>query len=211
MLYGKKIYNFQMSKKKIKEIFIGSNNKGKLKEIADLLPKSLKLYSNLDFKIPSPIETGTSFYENSLLKAKYFSKKTKKICMSDDSGIEIDVLNKKPGVYSADWAGKKRNFNLAIKKVYREIYKKDKNWKKKKITARFICVLTIFWPNGKFVSKVGKIEGRISNIKKGKNGFGYDPIFIPKGKRLTFGELEPQKKYRIDHRFNAFKKIKKFF
>ncbi len=200
-----------MSKKKIKEIFIGSNNKGKLKEIADLLPKSLKLYSNLDYKIPSPIETGTSFYENSLLKAKYFSKKTKKICMSDDSGIEIDLLNKKPGVYSADWAGKKRNFDLAIKKVYREIYKKDKNWKKKKITARFICVLTIFWPNGKFVSKVGKIEGRISNIKKGKNGFGYDPIFIPKGKRLTFGELEPQKKYKIDHRFNAFKKIKKFF
>ena len=200
-----------MSKKKIKEIFIGSNNKGKLKEIADLLPKNLRLYSNLDYKIPSPTETGTSFYENSLLKAKYFSKKTKKICMSDDSGIEIDILNKKPGVYSADWAGKKRNFDLAIKKVYREIQQKDKNWKKKKITARFICVLTIFWPNGKFVSKVGKIEGRISNIKKGKNGFGYDPIFIPKGKRLTFGELEPQKKYKIDHRFNAFKKIKKFF
>jgi len=200
-----------MSKKKIKEIFIGSNNKGKLKEIADLLPKNLRLYSNLDYKISSPKETGTSFYENSLLKAKYFSKKTKKICLSDDSGIEIDILNKKPGVYSADWAGKKRNFDLAIKKVYREIHKKDKNWKKKKITARFICVLTIFWPNGKFVSKVGKIEGRISNIKKGKNGFGYDPIFIPKGKRLTFGELEPQKKYKIDHRFNAFKKIKKFF
>ena len=205
------MHNFQMSKKKIKEIFIGSNNKGKLKEIADLLPKSLKLYSNLDYKIPSPIETGISFYENSLLKAKYFSKKTKKICMSDDSGIEIDILNKKPGVYSADWAGKKRNFDLAIKKVYREISNKDKNWKKKKITARFICVLTIFWPNGKFVSKVGKIEGRISNIKKGKNGFGYDPIFIPKGKKLTFGELEPQIKYKIDHRFNAFKKIKKFF
>ena len=131
--------------------------------------------------------------------------------MSDDSGIEIDILDKKPGVYSADWAGKKRDFDLAIRKVYREIYNKDKNWKKRKITARFICVLTIFWPNGKFVSKTGKIEGRISKLKKGKNGFGYDPIFIPKGKRLTFGELEPQKKYKIDHRFNAFKKIKRFF
>ena len=114
-----------MPKKKIKEIFIGSNNKGKLKEIADLLPKSLKIYSNLDFKIPSPRETGTSFEQNSLLKAKYFSKKTNKICMSDDSGIEIDILNKAPGVYSADWSGRKRNFNLAIKKVYREISKKD--------------------------------------------------------------------------------------
>ena len=200
-----------MSKKKIKEIFIGSNNRGKLKEIADLLPKSLKIYSNLDFKISSPIETGTTFKQNSLLKAKYFSAKTNKICMSDDSGIEIDILDKAPGVYSADWSGKKRNFNLAIKKVYREIYKKDKNWKKKKLSSRFICVLTIFWPNGKFISKIGKIEGRISNVKKGKNGFGYDPIFIPKGKRLTFGEMESQKKFKIDHRSNAFKKIKKFF
>ena len=200
-----------MSKKKIKEIFIGSNNKGKLREIADLLPKSLKIYSNLDYKIPSPIETGTTFQQNSLLKAKYFSKKTKKISMSDDSGIEIDILDKKPGVYSADWAGKKRNFNLAIKKVHQEIFKKDKNWKKKKITARFVCVLTIFWPNGKFVSKIGKIEGRISDLKKGKNGFGYDPIFIPNRKRLTFGEMEPKKKYKIDHRYNAFKKIRRFF
>tara|TARA_Y100001970_G_scaffold280250_1_gene388917 strand:+ start:2638 stop:3240 length:603 start_codon:yes stop_codon:yes gene_type:complete len=200
-----------MPKKKIKEIFIGSNNKGKLKEIANLLPKSLKIVSNLDYKIPSPLETGTTFSQNSFLKAKYFSKKTNKICMSDDSGLEIDILDKNPGVYSADWAGKKRDFNLAIKKVYKEIFKKDKDWKKKKITARFVCVLTIFWPNGKFVSKIGKVEGRISNLKKGKNGFGYDPIFISKGRRLTFGELVPKKKYEIDHRFNAFKKIKKFF
>ena len=200
-----------MPKKKIKEIFIGSNNKGKLKEIADLLPKNLKIYSNLDFKIKSPRETGISFQENSLLKAKYFCKKTNKICLSDDSGIEIDILNKAPGIYSADWSGKKRNFNLAIKKVYREIFKKDKNWKKKKIVARFICVLTIFWPNGKFISKIGKIEGRISASKKGKNGFGYDPIFIPRGKRLTFGQMEPKKKYSIDHRSRAFKKIRKFF
>ena len=200
-----------MSKKKIKEIFIGSNNKGKLKEIADLLPKNLKIYSNLDFKIKSPRETGISFQENSLLKAKYFCEKTNKICMSDDSGIEIDILNKAPGIYSANWSGKKRNFNLAIKKVYREILKKDKNWKKKKIVARFICVLTIFWPNGKFISKIGKIEGRISASKKGKNGFGYDPIFIPRGKRLTFGQMEPKKKYSIDHRSRAFKKIRKFF
>ena len=200
-----------MYKQKIKEIFIGSNNKGKLKEIADLLPKTLKIYSNLDYKLPSPKETGITFSENSLIKARYFSKKIKKICLSDDSGIEIDIINKSPGVYSADWSGKKRNFNKAIKKVYKQIEKKDKNWKQKKITARFICVLTIYWPNGKFVSKLGKVEGHISINKKGKNGFGYDPIFIPLGKKLTFGEMEPKKKYRIDHRYNAFKKIKKFF
>ena len=200
-----------MSKKKIKEIFIGSNNRGKLKEIADLLPKSIKIFSNLDFKILSPRETGKTFQENSLLKAKYFSKKTKKICLSDDSGIEVDILNKEPGIYSADWAGRKRDFNLAIKILYKKILKKDKNWKSKKIKARFICVLTIYWPNGKFISEVGKVEGRISKKKKGNNGFGYDPIFIPDGKRLTFGQMIPSKKYKLDHRFKAFNKIKKLF
>ncbi len=200
-----------MSQKKIKEIFIGSNNRGKLKEIADLLPKNIKIFSNLDFKISSPKETGKTFQQNSLLKAKYFSKKTKKICLSDDSGIEVDILNKEPGIYSADWAGRKRNFNIAIKKLYKKILKKDKNWKNKKIRARFICVLTIYWPNGKFLSKLGKVEGHISKIKKGNNGFGYDPIFIPHGKKKTFGEMMPKKKYKLDHRYKAFKKIKRFF
>ena len=199
-----------MSKKKIREIFIGSNNKGKLNEIAELLPKSLKIFSNLDYKIQSPDETGTSFEQNSILKAKYFSGKTNKICLSDDSGIEIDILDKAPGVYSADWSGKKRNFNLAIKKVYKEISKKDKNWKKKKITARFICVLTIFWPDGKFVSKIGKIEGRISNKKKGKNGFGYDPIFIPMGYENTLAEMSLSEKNIISHRSMAIQKLLNF-
>tara|TARA_B100000287_G_scaffold208697_1_gene196973 strand:+ start:106 stop:708 length:603 start_codon:yes stop_codon:yes gene_type:complete len=200
-----------MLQKKIKEIFIGSNNRGKLKEIADLLPKNIKIYSNLDFKFSSPKETGKTFQENSLLKAKYFSKKSKKICLSDDSGIEVGILNKEPGIYSADWAGKKRNFNLAIKKLYKKILNKDKNWKNKKIKARFVCALTIYWPNGKFISKIGKVEGRISNSKKGNNGFGYDPIFIPDGNLMTFGQMKPSKKYRLDHRYKAFNKIKKFF
>ncbi len=115
--------------------------------------------------------------------------------------VKIPVVNSK-GIFTGS----------VIKELSdKGISKKDKNWKKKKLGARFICVLTIFWPNGKFISKIGKIEGRISNLKRGKNGFGYDPIFIPKGKRLTFGEMDPHKKYSIDHRFNAFKKIKKFF
>ena len=200
-----------MLKKKIKEVFIGSNNQGKLKEIKDLLPKKTEIFSNIDFKIPSPKETGKTYQQNSYLKAKYFSKKTNKICLSDDSGIEVDILNKAPGIYSANWAGKKRNFNLAIKKLYRELFKKDKSWKTKKIKARFVCSLTIFWPSGKSITKVGKVEGCISNTKKGKNGFGYDPIFIPNGQTITFGEMKPVLKFKIDHRFNAFKKIRKFF
>ena len=201
-----------MLNKKISEVIIGSNNKGKLQEIRELLPRKVKILTPNDLKIfKSPVENGKTFIENSLIKAKYFSKKSKKICLADDSGLEINLIDKRPGIYSARWSGKKKNFNLAIKKVYRELNIKDPKWKNKKINARFICALTIFGPGFKTKKSIGKIEGTISKKKKGKNGFGYDPIFIPKGKKLTFAEIEPKKKYRIDHRFNAFKKIKKFF
>ena len=200
-----------MLNKKIKKILIGTNNAGKLKEIKDLLPKSTKIFSTKDFKLKSPKETGKSFLKNSLIKAKFFSKKTNLICLADDSGLEIDILNGKPGIFSARWGGAKNNFDKAISKVFRELYKKDKNWKLKKVKARFICALTIYWPNGKIVKSEGKIEGFISEKKKGKNGFGYDPIFIPLKNKLTFGQMSPSKKYKIDHRFKAFKKIKRFF
>ena len=200
-----------MKKKKIKEILIGSNNNGKIKEIKDLLPKNLKIYTTKNLKLKSPKETGKSFKANSYLKAKYFSKKSGLICISDDSGLEIDILNKSPGIFSARWGGKKNNFDLAINKVFYKLNKKDKNWKKKFIKARFICSLSLYFPGGSHVNSLGKIEGKISNKKKGKQGFGYDPIFIPLGKRKTFGEMSPKKKYKIDHRMRAFKKIKKFF
>ena len=200
-----------MLNKKITKILIGTNNNGKLKEIKDLLPKSLKVYSTKDFKIKSPIESGKSFLENSLIKAKFFSKKSKMICLADDSGLEIDILNNAPGIYSSRWSGKKNNFNKAIKKVFKEINNKDKNWKIKKIRACFVCVLTIYWPNGKIINSIGKIKGFISSKKKGKNGFGYDPIFKPLKSKLTFGEMKLKNKHKIDHRFKAFKKIKKFF
>ena len=132
-----------MLKKKIKILLIGTNNKGKLKEIKGLLPKSIKNYSTSKFKLKSTVENGNSFKENSLLKARYFSKKTNLICLADDSGLEIDCLNKKPGIFSARWGGPKGDFNKAIKKVFRELFKKDKNWKKKKIKARFVCALSI--------------------------------------------------------------------
>ena len=199
-----------MLNKKIKELIIGTNNKGKLKEIRDLLPKSIKTYSTKDFKIKSPRENGRTFLQNSFIKAKYFSKKSKKICLADDSGLSIDKLNGAPGIFSARWGGKNNDFNLAIKKVFRELDKKDKKWRSKKIKAKFICALTIYWPSGKKKQSTGKINGYISQQKKGKNGFGYDPIFIKSNSKLTFGEMRPQRKYKIDHRFQAFKKIKKF-
>ena len=200
-----------MLKKKITKLLIGTNNKGKLKEIKDLLPKNLEIYSPQDFKIKSPVENGNTFEENSSIKAKYFSKKSKIISLSDDSGLEVDLLKKDPGIYSARWGGKKGDFKKAMNRVFKELDKKDKNWKQKKIVARFVCVLSIYNLNKKLISSIGKIEGSISPVMKGKNGFGYDPIFIPKGKKITFGEMKSSKKYKIDHRFKAFKKIKKLF
>ena len=200
-----------MLTKKITKILIGTNNTGKLKEIRDLLPKNLEIYSTSDFKIKSPIENGKTFEENSLIKAKYFSKKSKMICLSDDSGLEIDYLNGAPGIYSARWGGKKGDFVKAMKRVFKELERKNKNWKTRKIKARFICALTIYEPNQKVINSIGKIEGHISPFIKGENGFGYDPIFIPIGKKITFGEMKASKKYKMDHRFKAFKKIKKLF
>ena len=199
-----------MLNKKIQILLIGTNNKGKLKEIRDLLPKRIKTLSISTLKIKSPRESGKTFEENSLIKSRYFSKKTKLICLADDSGLEIDVLNKRPGIFSARWGGKNSDFGKAIKKVYKELDKKDPKWKDKKIKARFICALSLSFLNKKIVCVVGKIEGIISNEPKGKNGFGYDPIFIPMKKKKTFGEMKPSEKYKIDHRYEAFKKIKKF-
>ena len=199
-----------MKLKKIRKLIIGTNNKGKLEEIRDLLPKKIKTLSTSNFHLKSPKETGKTFEQNSLIKSKYFSKKTNLICLADDSGIEIDILNKKPGIFSARWGGKNFNFSKAIKRVYRELDKKDKNWKNKKIKARFICALSLSYLNKKIACVIGKVEGSISHHPKGKNGFGYDPIFIPYKSNKTFGEMKPSKKYRLDHRYNAFKKIRKF-
>ena len=199
-----------MLEKKYKEIVIGTNNNGKLREIKDLLPKSYKISSPKDYKLKSPKENGKTFLKNSLIKAKHFSKKTGKICIADDSGLEISLLNNQPGIYSARWGGKKNDFNLAISKIYSKLEKKDKNWRKKKVSAKFICALTIFGLKKKPIQSLGKINGKLSKTKLGKNGFGYDPIFIPKGYNLTFAQMDKSKKYKIDHRAMAFKKIKKF-
>jgi len=199
-----------MSKQKINKLLIGTNNKGKLREITSLLPKNIKIYSTSVYNLSSPIENGKTFKENSLIKSKYFSKKTGLICLADDSGLEIDFLDKSPGIYSARWGGKQGDFGKAIKRVYRELNKKDKNWKIRKIKARFICALSISYKSKKIVCVLGKVEGQISHKPKGKHGFGYDPIFIPLKKSKTFGQMKPSEKYKMDHRYMAFKKIRKF-
>ena len=174
------------------------------------MPKSIKIFSTSDFNLKSPAENGLTFKENSIIKSKYFSKKSNLVCIADDSGLEIDCLDKKPGIFSARWAGSKGDFNKAIKRVYKGLDKKDKNWRTKKIKARFVCALSICYLDKIIASVIGKIEGSVSNKIRGKNGFGYDPIFIPKKKKQTFGEMKFSSKSKIDHRSIAFKKIKKF-
>ena len=119
--------------KKISKLLIGTNNKGKYKEIKDLLPKYIKTYSTSEFKLKSPREDGLTFKDNSIIKSKYFSKKTNLICLADDSGLEIDILDKRPGIYSARWGGKKGDFKKAINRVFRELKKKTQTGNIKKL------------------------------------------------------------------------------
>ena len=198
--------------KKIGKVIIGTHNKGKFKEISDLLPQNIAKLSPKDLDIPSPEENGNSFEQNSKIKAEYFSKKTNLICIADDSGLEIEILSGAPGIYSSRWAGPEQNFNIAIERVYKELAAKNIKFENKKdISAKFTSCLTIYWPDGKCVFSKGIIWGSISKTKKGKNGFGYDPIFIPSGYNKTFSELKYSEKIKIDHRAKAYLKISNYF
>ncbi len=195
--------------KKIQKILIGTHNKGKIREISYLLSKKIKKISPYELNIKSPRETGKSFKANSELKAKYFFKKSKIRTISDDSGLCVDCLGGRPGIYSARWAKKYGNFNKAGKKIIELVKNKNKNKKIKNIKAKFICSLTFYSDKTKKITVKGVIEGKISKKLVGKKGFGYDPIFIPRGSKITFGQMSPKKKILIDHRHLAFKKIKR--
>tara|TARA_B100002052_G_scaffold182828_1_gene166503 strand:- start:329 stop:922 length:594 start_codon:yes stop_codon:yes gene_type:complete len=188
---------------KIDKILIGTHNKGKFREISDLLPREVEKISPDQLGIESPVEDGKTFLENSELKANFFCNKSKLATLSDDSGLEIECLNGQPGIFSARWAKEFGSFDNAMT----EILKKMKNLNRGTL-AQFVCSLTFQLPDGKKISEIGKIKGNISP-KKGKNGFGYDPIFIPKGYSQTFAEMKYKEKLLIDHRFVAYKKLEK--
>ena len=195
--------------KKIKKIVIGTHNRGKFKELSDLLPKKIKKMSPYEFGINSPKETGKTFLANSKIKANYFSKKTKHICISDDSGLMVNCLDQKPGIYSARWGKRYGGFKNAMRKIIKMVKRRNRNKINKNTKATFVSALSIKYPNGKMINSVGKITGNISDKIKGQNGFGYDSIFIPLKYKKTFGEMNYKKKVLIDHRSIAFKKIKK--
>ena len=187
----------------MKKILIGTHNKGKFKEIAYLISKKYKKVSPHSLKIQSPKETSKTFEGNSKLKVNFFSKFVNYPVISDDSGLCIKSLNNKPGIYSARLAKKYGSFSKAM----RFILKKMENASDR--SATFVCSLSLKYPNKKPINVTGKITGTIAKKILGKNGFGYDPIFIPKNYKKTFGQFSKQKKINMDHRFLAFKKLKK--
>ena len=187
----------------MKKILIGTHNDGKFKEISFLLSRKTKKISPKKLAIRSPKETGKTFQANAKLKAKYFSKFTDLPVLSDDSGLCIKALKNKPGIYSARLAKKHGSFMKAMKFLLKQMAnKKDRS-------AIFVCSLALTLDGKKTISVTGHVKGSISVNIKGTKGFGYDPIFIPNRKLITFGQMAKKKKIKMDHRFIAFKKLKK--
>ncbi len=187
------------------ELVIATHNKGKLQEFLAMMgPSAPKLYTASDFDLPSPPETGTTFIENSKIKAFFVANNTKKIALADDSGLCIDALSGAPGLYSADWAEKPdgtRDFDWAIEKVLAKMQGVEDR------SAHFISVLVLAWPDGHFETVEGIIKGKITGAPRGMRGHGFDPIFQPEGYDVTFAEMPSEEKNRISHRAVAFGKM----
>lgn len=188
------------------KLIVASHNKGKLVEIADLLSRFAVETVGADaLGLPEPEETGDTFIANAELKALAAATKAGLPALSDDSGLAVDALDGAPGIYSARWAetANGRDFDFAMHKIEMALHQKGDVPR----TARFICALTLAWPDGHVESFEGKVEGTLVWPMRGKNGFGYDPIFLPLGGDMTFGEMEPAAKHAISHRADAFTQL----
>jgi len=188
------------------KLIVASHNKGKLVEIAELLTRFAVETVGADaLGLPEPEETGATFIANAELKALAAATKAGLPALSDDSGLAVDGLDGAPGIYSARWAetANGRDFDFAMHKIEMALHQK---WDVPR-TARFICALSLAWPDGHVESFEGKVEGSLVWPMRGKNGFGYDPIFLPLGGDKTFGEMDPAAKHAISHRADAFTQL----
>lgn len=190
----------------MKKIIIATKNAGKVKEFEEFFaPYKITVKSLLDFEnLPDVEETGTTFEENAALKAEQIAVHVQAPVLADDSGLMIDALDGRPGIYSARYAGEEKNDQANIDKVLDEL----QDVPEEKRTARFICVLAIAEPGKETIFRTGYCEGKIASEQKGTNGFGYDPIFIPDGYDETLGQLAPEVKNQISHRKNALDQLK---
>ena len=182
-----------------------THNPGKVRELKDLFePAGLEVVSAIDLDLAEPDETELTFAGNALIKARAAARATGSPALSDDSGLEVTALGGMPGVHTAIWAGKPRDFYRAMEKVetlLQEIDATDRS-------ARFVSALAVVWPDGHEEVFEGTVEGELVWPPRGEKGFGYDPVFVAKGETLTFGEMEPAKKHAMSHRADAFAKLK---
>jgi XTP/dITP diphosphohydrolase len=182
-------------------LVIASHNPGKVEEIADLLrPFGIEVASASALRLPEPAETGGSFEENAALKATAAAQASGLAALADDSGLVVPALGGAPGIYSARWAGPTRDFRMAMKRVQRELGDRDRD-------ASFVAVLALAQPDAETALYRGETRGRLVWPPRGDRGFGYDPMFVPEGGTLTFGEMEPALKHKISHRARAFGKL----
>ena len=187
------------------QLVIASHNQGKVQEMADLLaPYQIKVLTAKALGLPEPEETGATFRENAQLKARLAADKSGQIALSDDSGLAVEALDGAPGILSARWAGAERDFTQACRRVWENISAA----KNLNTNAAFICVLALAWPQGRLVSFEGRVDGQIVWPPRGQHGFGYDPIFVANGHKLSFGEMKPEDKHKISHRARAFELMK---
>ncbi len=190
----------------MKRLVIASHNKGKVKEIQELLfPFGTEVVSAAELNLPEPEETGSSFEENARIKSGSAARLSGEYALSDDSGLCVPSLDGAPGIYSARWAGEAKDFSVAMQKVYKAL--KEKNLEPSGQAAYFTCMLALTHPDGKTDIFEGRVDGVLVFPPRGKRGFGYDPIFIPKGYKETFGEMEAMQKHAISHRARAFEKF----
>jgi XTP/dITP diphosphohydrolase len=190
-----------------KRLLVATHNQGKLDEIANLLePYGVICVGAAEMGLPEPEETGVTFVENARIKAHAAAQATGLPALSDDSGIEIDALDKAPGVYTADWAetDQGRDFVMALEKSHRLLVESGaaQPW-----TARFCCTLVLAWPDGEDAVFPGVMEGQVVWPMRGSEGHGYDPIFQPQGHDLTFGQMDRWEKNKISHRADGFAKF----
>lgn len=187
-------------------LVIASHNDGKVREINDLLsPLGIEAVSAKKIGLAEPEETGTTFAENAELKALAAARASGLPALADDSGLAVTALGGAPGIFSARWAGEARDFGLAMKKVERAVFDTGTE----DFSARFVCALALAWPDGHTETFEGEVNGLLVFPPRGDKGFGYDPVFVPEGYHMTFGEMDPDEKHAISHRADAFRKLMK--
>lgn len=193
-------------------LVIATHNAGKLKEIQTLLdPYGIKCLSAGSLGLPEPAETGTTFVENALIKARAAAEASGIVALADDSGLSVAALGGRPGVYTADWAERQwfegdpgRDWYMAMGKIEGMLVQHGPDVPR---DAAFHCVLAIAWPDGEHAVYEGTAPGALSWPPRGMLGFGYDPVFVPQGYEQTFAEIAPEEKHRISHRADAFAKL----